>query len=220
MTNNLELNKMIRAFELLYWKLYEWWALAPIIPPERGVLRVNEYSLVTFPKPSRLTHYFTMVSVPSQCYSDPYTNGRIDIGSSVNAMWTTKKYDLIINATLEVPNFSHEESVFLRVPVRDVEGANIFFNEAHALHIILQIHNAMCNGQKVFVHCFAGASRSVSIVITYLLWRYRQQYDILSVYEMLHRKRSIVAVNSNFLSEIQCLIPKLDRFTHKIIRKA
>lgn len=122
---------------------------------------------------------------------------------------------MIINATLEVPQFNFHV-LFLRVPARDVRDGQLFLNAAHGLHVMMAVHNALVQGKHILVHCFAGASRSVAIVLAYLLWRYRTR-SMLSVYEELREKRTIVHVNSDFIQEIQTMLPVWDYHTHQLV---
>ena len=199
--------------QLLYWKLQDWLVRSQRgEQPERGVIRDGKYSLVTFSAPSKWTQYRTVLSPPSCMFVDPFTKGSLFVGSSINAMFGVGSYDLIINATMEVPQFDYLAS-FLRVPVRDVHGAHLFFNASHGLQIVLTLHKAIMEGKTVLVHCQFGASRSVAVTMAYLMWRFRQK-TMIQVYEELRQKRQIVHVNSIFLKEVRDVLPLWDTCTH------
>jgi hypothetical protein len=201
--------------QLLYWKLQDWLVRSQRgEQPERGVIRDDNYSLITFSTPSKWTQYRTVLLPPSCMYVDPFTKGSLFVGSSINAMFSVGSYDLIINATMEVPQFDYLTH-FLRVPVRDVKGANLFFNASHGLQVTLTLHQAIVEGKRVLVHCQFGASRSVAVTLAYLLWRHRQK-SMLTVYEELRQKREIVHVNSIFLKEVKCLLSVWDVYTHAL----
>ena len=47
----------------------------------------------------------------------------------------------------------------------------------------------MEESDKVFVHCFAGVSRSATLVIAYFMWKNKKPYK--EVYEFVNKRRSI-----------------------------
>lgn len=201
--------------QLLYWKVQDWLARGQWgEQPERGVLRDDTYSLITFSAPSKWVQYRTVLSPASCMFADSSTGGLLFVGSSINAMFGVGSYDLIINATMEVPQFDYL-TPFLRVPVRDVHGAHLFFNASHGLQVVLTVHRAIMAGKTVLVHCQFGASRSVAVTMAYLMWRCRQK-TMIQVYQELRQKRQIVHVNSNFLNEVKEMLPVWDTCTHQL----
>lgn len=56
------------------------------------------------------------------------------------------------------------------------------------------------SGSKVLIHCYAGISRSAAITIAYMMYRMGMTYD--ESYKELKQKRSIVAPNINFISQL------------------
>ena len=200
-------------FQLLYWKWYEWWNWE-IVAPERGVIALpNAYSLVAFSPPSKWTQYTTMWQPATLVHTNG--KGRLYLGSSLNAMRPSRSYSLVINATLEVPPFYPPDAQFWRIPIRDVHRASLFLNEGHGLYIVLALHRALLRGEQVLIHCFAGASRSVGIVLAYLMWLQRSR-SMVSIYEELRQRRQIVHVNTSFLQDIQYMLPLWDQHTHQL----
>jgi protein-tyrosine phosphatase len=63
------------------------------------------------------------------------------------------------------------------------------------------IRNHLLSNKKVYVHCMHGKSRSVSIVIYYLIKYEKMTYD--QAYQMLLELRPIISPNTNFIKEIQ-----------------
>ena len=59
---------------------------------------------------------------------------------------------------------------------------------------------------KVFVHCFAGVSRSATLVIAYFMWKNHKPYK--EVYEFVNKHRSI-GPNFGFRKQLLILEKKL-----------
>ncbi len=57
-----------------------------------------------------------------------------------------------------------------------------------------------CN-KKVFVHCSAGASRSPTIVIAYLIWRNKMTLN--DAFNLVKEKRPIIQPNPGFLQQLK-----------------
>lgn len=59
------------------------------------------------------------------------------------------------------------------------------------------------SGEKVFVHCNAGVSRSSSIVIAYLIKK--KDYNFEEAFNFVKNKRKVINPNEKFLKELQSL---------------
>jgi hypothetical protein len=69
------------------------------------------------------------------------------------------------------------------------------------------IARAMEVGGKVFVHCFAGVSRSATIVIAYLM-KEKEMY-IKDAYNLVKSKRSYIGPNDGFIKQLHQFQRKL-----------
>jgi protein-tyrosine phosphatase len=56
---------------------------------------------------------------------------------------------------------------------------------------------------KVFVNCYAGVSRSASIVIAYLM--YKKNMSFIQAFEYLKMKRPIISPNLSFRDQLSSL---------------
>jgi len=56
-------------------------------------------------------------------------------------------------------------------------------------------------GDRVLVHCFAGASRSASIIVAYLMWK--ENLSLNEAVKQVQAIRSVVQPNSGFLKQLQ-----------------
>ena len=55
--------------------------------------------------------------------------------------------------------------------------------------------------KKVLVHCIAGASRSATIIIAYLMWK--KQLNYIESYNILEKIRPIVYPNYGFVRQLK-----------------
>ena len=93
------------------------------------------------------------------------------------------------------PKYSNEEN-FIRkiIKVADLPSENIikYFGECI---------NFMEGNEKILVHCMAGASRSASMVIAYIMWKYKRSAD--DALAFVQKKRSCVFPNLGFMNQLK-----------------
>lgn len=75
------------------------------------------------------------------------------------------------------------------------------------------INNAVCINKKVLVHCIAGISRSVSLVIYYFMKKYHIGYD--KAFSYVKFKRVIANPNESFKSQLLKYQNKREKFTEE-----
>nr|BAK02707.1 predicted protein [Hordeum vulgare subsp. vulgare] len=62
------------------------------------------------------------------------------------------------------------------------------------------IDEGICTGGNVLVHCFAGRSRSVTVVLAYLMKKH--QMNLQSAMSLVRSKRPQIAPNAGFMSQL------------------
>ena len=145
----------------------------------------------------------------SQLYSflfDPPTliADNIYLGNAFNASCQSVLADCeigaILNVSYEIPCFFPKEYKYLWLSVSDTKGSNLlpyfqkgyeFIKEAQAAH----------PEKKIFIHCYAGASRSAAITAFYLMQE--KNWSLTETLEFLERKRPIVNINQEFIDQLQ-----------------
>ncbi len=59
----------------------------------------------------------------------------------------------------------------------------------------------MDSSKKVYVHCWAGVSRSASIVIAYIMWKNKYNYE--EAYSFVKERREWINPNEGFISQLK-----------------
>ena len=94
-----------------------------------------------------------------------------------------------------------------RLVIDDDEEERIsnYFFDVHKI-----IRDSVANGKNVMVHCAAGISRSVTLVIAYLMiengWAMREAYNYVK------SRREIIEPNIGFMKQLQGLEYKLKQY--------
>lgn len=122
-----------------------------------------------------------------------------DFGSrninQINALGITN----IINVSDTLENYFAENSKFkyLKIPIPDSPKIIItnYFPIAFEF-----IDTAITNGEKVMIHCFAGKSRSASIIIGYLMKTQKIKFE--DALKIVAKSRPCVEPNIGFLQQL------------------
>ena len=94
----------------------------------------------------------------------------------------------------DFPDYKSEDIIHKKVDVSDFESQNIIQYFGECLNFIK-------GEEKVLVHCMAGASRSATIVIAYVMWINKMKYeDVLNFVMLL---RPIVYPNNGFREQLK-----------------
>ena len=92
------------------------------------------------------------------------------------------------------PTFNSNEFKQLKFDINDIETQNI-------IHIYGECLKFIKGDDKILVHCMAGASRSATIVIAYLMWTKKWKFD--EAFNFVKSKRQIVYPNDGFQSQLK-----------------
>jgi len=69
------------------------------------------------------------------------------------------------------------------------------------------IHEILSKGERVLVHCFAGKSRSTTIMISYLIKYHKMTVD--QALKTIREKRSVAQPNMGFLKQLRLYEKKI-----------
>ena len=104
----------------------------------------------------------------------------------------------ILNVTSTIPNhFQHEGFTYQQIAVEDSLDVDLMQH----LEVAFQfIEEARACGEKVLVHCHAGRSRSVTIVLAYLIKFFN--YSLHSALEYVKQRKPDVNPNLSFMGQL------------------
>jgi protein-tyrosine phosphatase len=129
------------------------------------------------------------------------------LGEFVNDRNMISKTSLHINAAQEVENKTHIHNI-VRIdlnwydsPLQDINANGILF------HLVKLIDNYIICGKQVLVNCWAGVSRSTTIVLAYLM--YKNKWNVQDALTFVRSKRPIVNPNYGFIVQLYNLQDKL-----------
>ncbi|KAL3311247.1 Dual specificity protein phosphatase 16 [Cichlidogyrus casuarinus] len=105
----------------------------------------------------------------------------------------------ILNVTDSLPNAWENNFEYMRLPAVDDDRQNLKPQFDCSFRFI---EKAKANGGRVLVHCQAGVSRSVTIVIAYLL-RCDREITLMDALDKVQEVRPIAGPNLNFMGQLQ-----------------
>jgi protein-tyrosine phosphatase len=113
---------------------------------------------------------------------------------------TSLVFRVIVNCTDRCLNKYPDDFHYLQLNFKDDFGQNIFdavFDTADF------IHDQICNGFGVMVHCMAGKSRSSAVVIGYLMIKH--DMSLREAYKHVALRRPKIAPNASFFIQLMKL---------------
>jgi len=146
----------------------------------------------------------------------------IYLGNGYNASnySVIRDYDIkyIVNVTDEIPNYYEYNIIsnnindentllcstnnldikYLTIPIHDNSENFIYPYINQALEFIEEAQSN--NDGNILIHCYMGSSRSASITLAYLIYKYN--FTLNKGLKYLKKKRDIVNINMNFINDI------------------
>jgi protein-tyrosine phosphatase len=129
----------------------------------------------------------------------------------------------IVNVTNEIPNYyeyniisnnnttdnttdnnslctTHNLDIkYFTIPIYDNSENHIYSHINKALEFIEEAQSS--NDGNILIHCYMGSSRSASITLAYLIYKYN--FSLNKGLKYLKKKRDIVNINTNFINDIK-----------------
>ncbi|VVC26546.1 Protein-tyrosine phosphatase-like,Rhodanese-like domain,Tyrosine specific protein phosphatases domain,Dual [Cinara cedri] len=125
------------------------------------------------------------------------------LGNAANSEdleWLKKhRIEYILNVTSDLPNTFEEQGniKYMQIPISDHIGQNLasFFPQA-----IEFIDNGRAQKKGVLVHCLAGISRSVTVMLAYLMAH--RQLTLNEAYNMVLKRKANIDPNFHFMQQL------------------
>jgi len=133
-----------------------------------------------------------------------------------NNSGTIGKTKLHINAAIEVEQlFSYDNCVQINLNWNDQPLQNI--NQNGILFILVKlIDSYLKDNKQVLVNCFAGVSRSTTIVIAYLM--YKNKWSVYDAISYVRCKRFIIEPNYGFICQLYNMEDKLHNLDENFLQ--
>ena len=171
-----------------------------------GISGANDYNLL---KRNGITH---IVSCQPAYVHDNITYHNVHIPYCLNYCYTPKGCRIMDKRVTG-------GSKRILIPTVDDDIAVDIYS--HFYNAVDFIDSALSKNGKVFVHCYAGISRSASIILAYLMAI--KKYTLEDAHDLLLSKRKICDPNPGFMLQLTCfewalsLVPK-SYVTNQIIK--
>lgn len=132
------------------------------------------------------------------------------IGNAYNASdkkWLEQHHIThILNCTKDLPNFFPNDYKYLRLKLDDVPDQSLYEVLEPSYKFI---YSAIGGGGTILIHCHAGISRSVSIVIYFLMKLKKLTYLQALTYIREHRPE--VNPNPGFMQQLISVSPEAEK---------
>lgn len=171
----------------------------------------NEINNTNNKKMERIYKKMSCFETPIHFFSSPtYIVDNLYLGSAFNAgdskLLEELNVGLVINVTSEITNyFEHNNKIkYVKFNVYDNNKDTIqpYFEESYKLIKEFMIDEKN-KDKQILVHCFMGASRSASIIISYLLHEKKIRVD--DALEFLKNKRPCINLSKKIYNELKSL---------------
>lgn len=134
---------------------------------------------MTFRATLLLAKFATMLNLQEPCTGPSAILPWLFIGNArdaqnVHLLRDKLRITHVLNTAASCPKHHEDKFIYLHLPLIDTDAQNL--DQAFSLAATF-ITDAKISGGRVFVHCIAGISRSVSVVLAYLI---QKGSDILS----------------------------------------
>lgn len=116
---------------------------------------------------------------------------------ALHATGTTHAISLVSSTTRIPPDAIKSLTEHVRINLSDASDADL---SKHLYSAVRFIDEARAKHGCVLVHCMAGISRSVAIVVAYLAWKL--DWDVDTALEHVRRVRPRACPNSGFLAQL------------------
>lgn len=148
----------------------------------------------------------------SRIYDQLYIGGA---GEASSMEWL-KSRDIthIVNCAVEVPSYFPQHFSYLNLNLNDDMNQSLYKVLEKSFEYI---RDSIAMSGVVLIHCYAGISRSASILIYFLMKIKKQDFE--TTLDFVRGKRSIINPNPNFKSQLISVTPGIAKYikTHGVM---
>jgi len=145
-------------------------------------------------------------------FSEPtHIIDNIYLGSAYNAAsyysLKEKNIKLILNITNSISKYYPDYFDYIKYELNDNNNDNIS-NYLISSYIDIKGYQKKYPDNNILIHCFAGASRSASVVLYYIIKENKKKnpnYDLNDALDFLKKKRIIVNPTFKFFKELETI---------------
>ena len=102
-----------------------------------------------------------------------------------------------VNTNLHIHGMVHIDLNWYDAPLQDINENGLLF------HMVKLIDGYLRCGKQVLVNCFAGVSRSATVVIAYLM--YKNKWNVKEAIDFVRTKRYFINPNYGFVCQLHNL---------------
>jgi protein-tyrosine phosphatase len=106
----------------------------------------------------------------------------------------------IVNCAGELQNYHPDKFHYLRLGMRDSSHETIYGTLEPTYQYMKRIVE-LRPSNKILVHCYAGMSRSATIVIYFLMRHYSMSFD--DAYNHVKKIRNVISPNSGYKTQLK-----------------
>ncbi|XP_076254777.1 dual specificity protein phosphatase MPK-4 [Rhynchophorus ferrugineus] len=144
-----------------------------------------------------------------ECKFSPISINEIEPGLFLSSASAARDFETLNNKnishilsvdTCPLPRYILEMGCITTMFIKatDMPGEDLlsYFDDTYTF-----ITNALEKGGKVIIHCYYGVSRSATIIIAYVMKKYKISYE--EAFDRVKAKRSIISPNQGFISQLK-----------------
>jgi hypothetical protein len=188
MASNIDMiiSHIVASYNVLYDKIYDCFTKTEKTTTTNRMYQDKSY----------YEQYSTFLAPPTHIIDNIY------LGSAYNAAnWNILEnlgIKIIINITKEISNYYPDKFEYKKYEINDNDTADISIFLKDVSDTI-----KMNADKKIFVHCYMGASRSVSVVIYYLMIEHKMALDEAIIY--IKERRTSINPNNKFIESLKTM---------------
>ncbi len=167
-----------------------------------GALGKPAIRMITLSKREKVISHLTNLTLePTKIVEGVY------LGNAYNAnnysILSNLNIKVIVNVSREFDNTfeGNTDIKYIQIPIRDDAENHLNRHSIKQVLDFLDLCGPFNSDNAVLFHCYMGSSRSASVLLAYLIYKYK--YSLSDGLNLIKENRNIVNINVNFLNDIR-----------------